>query len=40
MKVLAVGDIVGDVGVRKVKENLKNIIEKNKIDFVIIVENA
>ena len=41
MKVLAVGDIVGDVGVRKVKENLKNIIEKNKIDFVIINgENA
>lgn len=41
MKVLAVGDIVGDVGVRKVKECLKNIIEKNKIDFVIINgENA
>ena len=41
MKVLAVGDIVGDVGVRKVKESLKNIIEKNKIDFVIINgENA
>lgn len=41
MKVLAVGDIVGDVGVRKVKENLKNVIEKNKIDFVIINgENA
>ena len=36
MKVLAVGDIVGLPGVRKVKSELKNIISAEKIDFVII----
>ena len=36
MKVLAVGDIVGLTGVRKVKSGLKNIINKENIDFVII----
>ena len=36
MKVLAVGDIVGLPGVRKVKAELKNIISAEKIDFVII----
>ena len=36
MKVLAVGDIVGDTGLNKLKELLPNIIEKEKIDFVIV----
>ncbi|MBQ9298309.1 MAG: TIGR00282 family metallophosphoesterase [Clostridia bacterium] len=36
MKVLAVGDIVGLTGVKKVKSELKNIIAKENIDFVII----
>ncbi len=36
MKVLAVGDLVGDVGLSKLKENLNNIIETENIDFVIV----
>ena len=36
MKVLAVGEIVGLTGVKKVKSELKNIIAKENIDFVII----
>lgn len=36
MKVLAVGDLVGDVGLNKLKENLNNIIETENIDFVIV----
>lgn len=41
MKVLAVGDIVGRVGLQKLKETLPSIIEKNNIDFVIVNgENA
>ena len=35
MKILFLGDIVGDTGCIAVKKNLKTIIEKNKIDFVI-----
>ena len=35
MKILFLGDIVGDAGCIAVKKNLKTIIEKNKIDFVI-----
>lgn len=41
MKVLAVGDIVGQAGIRKLKNELPNIIEKENIDFVIVNgENA
>lgn len=41
MRILAVGDIVGRNAIQKLKECLPNIIEKNKIDFVIVNgENA
>ena len=36
MKVLAVGDIVGESGLKKLKESLPTIIEKENIDFVIV----
>ena len=35
MKILAIGDIVGDIGVRKVKEILKGLKKQENIDFVI-----
>ena len=35
MKILAVGDIVGESGVRKLKELLPNIKKEKNIDFVI-----
>ena len=35
MKILFLGDIVGDSGCIAVKKHLKTIIEKNKIEFVI-----
>ncbi|MFR8103982.1 MAG: TIGR00282 family metallophosphoesterase [Clostridia bacterium] len=41
MKILAVGDIVGECGVKKLKEELPKIIEEEKIDFTIVNgENA
>jgi len=41
MKVLAVGDIVGENGVKKLKELLPKIREENNIDFVIVnAENS
>ena len=41
MKVLAVGDLVGDVGLNKLKEVLPKLIEAENIDFVIAnVENV
>jgi len=41
MKVLAVGDLVGDIGLNKLKEVLPNLIQTEKIDFVIAnVENV
>lgn len=41
MRILAIGDIVGEPGIKKVKSTLKKIIEDKKIDFVIINgENA
>ena len=36
MRILAIGDIVGDVGVKKVKNCLKTIKEKENIDFIIV----
>ena len=36
MKILAVGDIVGSAGIRKLKKELPQIIETEKIDFVIV----
>lgn len=35
MNVLAIGDIIGDSGLRKVRQELPNIIKENSIDFVI-----
>ena len=35
MRILTIGDLVGEVGVKKVKELLRNIKEKENIDFVI-----
>lgn len=41
MKILAVGDIVGSAGVNELKSNLKQIREKENIDFTIVNgENA
>lgn len=36
MKILAIGDIVGEGGLEKLKECLPKIKEENKIDFVIV----
>lgn len=36
MKILAIGDIVGDIGLNKLKELLPSIIDKENIDFVIV----
>lgn len=41
MKVLAVGDLVGDIGLNKLKEVLPKMVEAENIDFVIVnVENV
>ena len=36
MKILAVGDIVGSAGINKLKARLKEIKEKENIDFIIV----
>ena len=41
MKILAVGDLVGESGVKKLKEILPNLRKENNIDFVIVnAENS
>ena len=41
MKILAIGDLIGNSGVRKLKSTLPDLIEKESIDFVIVnAENA
>ena len=41
MKILFLGDIVGDAGFKSVKKNLPNIVSKKSIDFVCVNgENA
>ena len=41
MRILAVGDIVGKVGLETLKEKLPTIVKENYIDFVIVNgENA
>ncbi len=41
MRIFFLGDVVGQSGCEAIKKNLKNIIEKNRIDFVIVNgENA
>lgn len=36
MKILAVGDIIGENGVKKLKEELPRIRKENNIDFIIV----
>lgn len=36
MKILAVGDLIGSAGIKKLKSELPKIREKEKIDFVIV----
>lgn len=36
MKILAIGDIVGNIGLNKLKELLPNIIQEENIDFVVV----
>ena len=36
MKILAIGDIVGENGLNKLKEELPKIIERERIDFVVV----
>ena len=36
MKILAVGDIVGSAGINELKLRLKEIKEKENIDFTIV----
>ena len=36
MNILILGDIIGEVSVKKVKEILPNVIKENSIDFVIV----
>ena len=41
MKILAVGDLVGESGVKKLKDELPKIRAKENIDFVIVnAENS
>ena len=41
MKILAIGDLIGNSGVRKLKSTLPDLIEIESIDFVIVnAENA
>ena len=36
MKILAIGDIVGEIGLNKLKKELPQIINDEKIDFVVV----
>ena len=41
MKILFLGDVVGNTGCSKITDNLSDEIKKNEIDFVIVNgENA
>ena len=41
MRILFLGDVVGNVGCNKIIDNLENQIKKNEIDFVVVNgENA
>ena len=41
MKILAVGDIIGETGIKELKNKLYQIRQKEEIDFVIVNgENA
>ena len=36
MKILAIGDLIGSAGIMKLKNELPRLIEKEKIDFIIV----
>ena len=36
MKILFLGDVVGQTGCYAIKKNLQNIIKENNIDFTIV----
>ena len=36
MKILAIGDLVGEAGLKKLSEEIKKIKEENEIDFTIV----
>ncbi len=36
MKILVVGDVVGENGVKKIKEVIQQLKQKEKIDFIIV----
>ncbi len=36
MNILAIGDLVGDCGLKKLAAEIKNIKEENKVDFMIV----
>lgn len=36
MNILAIGDLVGDIGLKKLEEEIKKIKEENNIDFTIV----
>ena len=36
MKILVLGDVMGPSGVKAVKERLPKIIDKQKVDFVVV----
>ena len=41
MNILAVGDIVGKIGVEKLKQELPKMIKEENLDFIIVKgENA
>jgi len=41
MKILAIGDLVGESGVRKLKQELSKLKQEKQIDFVIVnAENS
>ena len=41
LKILAVGDIIGETGIKELKNKLNQIRQENEIDFIIVNgENA
>ena len=36
MKILAIGDVIGEIGLNELKNVLPNVIEKENIDFVVV----
>ena len=40
MRILAVGDIVGRIGLQKLKEVLPKVVKENNIDFVTTTDGS